>query len=54
MSLEKSIKHGKARRKPYYKSARFDRTCRPNGSCPWCRRNRLHKHRRREPVLETI
>ena len=36
----------KDRRRPYYKSARFDRTCRPHGSCPWCERNRAYQRRR--------
>ena len=44
MSLEKAIEHGKEHRKPYYKGKSGSRSCRPNGSCPWCRRNRLHKH----------
>jgi hypothetical protein len=52
MSLDKSIKHGKAHRKPYHKSARFDRTCRPGGKCDWCRNNRLHKHKRQEKPIE--
>lgn len=43
MSLEKSIYHSKEHRKPYYKSERFDRTCRPNGSCSYCQENRFHK-----------
>ena len=43
MSLDKAIQHGKEHRKPYYKSGRFDKSCRPHGGCPWCRRNRLHK-----------
>lgn len=50
MSLCKAIKHGKEHRKPYYKSGRFDRTCRPGGSCPYCKSSRLHKHRRAEPA----
>lgn len=40
--LDKSIKHGKEKRKPYYKSGKFDRTCRPNGGCPSCESNRMH------------
>lgn len=49
MSLDKAIKHGKEHRKPYYKSQRFDPSCRPGGDCSWCRENRLHKHKRRAP-----
>ena len=46
MSLDKSIKNGRERRKAYRGSARFDRSCRPNGGCPWCERNRLVGQRR--------
>ena len=47
MSLDKAIKSGKEHRKPYYKSERFDATCRPHGNCPYCKSNRLHKHRKK-------
>lgn len=40
MSLDKGITHGKEHRKPYYRSGKYDRTCRPHGSCDWCRDNR--------------
>ena len=43
MSVDKSIKHGKDHRKPYRGSKAFDRSCRPHGSCYWCRGNRLHR-----------
>ncbi len=46
MSLEKAIKHKKEKRKPYYDSRRFDRTCRCNGSCGYCRGNRLYSYHR--------
>ena len=36
MSLEKSIKSGKEKRKQYYGSKSFDHTCRNHGSCSWC------------------
>jgi hypothetical protein len=52
MSLDKSIASGKEHRKPYYHSGRFDKTCRPHGSCPYCRDNRLHKSKASEPVIE--
>jgi hypothetical protein len=42
MSMDKAIKHGKEHRKPYYRSGRFDRTCRPHGGCPYCVGNRKH------------
>jgi MoaA/NifB/PqqE/SkfB family radical SAM enzyme len=37
-------KYGKKRdwREPYRESRRFDATCRCNGSCPYCKNNRLH------------
>ena len=48
MSLEKGIQHGKEHRKPYYKSGRYDPTCRPNGGCPYCENNRTHKNKKKE------
>lgn len=46
--LDKAIQHGKEKRKPYYRSGRFDRTCRPHGGCPYCKHNREHATRVRE------
>ena len=43
MSLDKAIKHGKEKRKPYYGAQAIDYTCRPHGSCEWCRSNRLYQ-----------
>lgn len=43
MSREKAIATGKERRRPYYRSGRVDRSCRPGGDCPWCLRNRTHQ-----------
>jgi hypothetical protein len=40
MSLDKAVKHGKERRRPYRGSARFDSHCRNHGSCGWCLGNR--------------
>lgn len=48
MSFDKAIKHGKVDFKPYYDSRRFDYTCRNNGKCSYCSRNRKHKHKRKE------
>lgn len=50
--LDKAIQHGKEYRKPYYRSARYDKTCRPHGGCPYCYDNRMHKHRRQDPVMQ--
>lgn len=44
MSLDKAIYYGKEHRKPYYRSGRFDYSCRPHGACPYCRRGRLHNN----------
>ena len=44
MTLDAGILHGKEHRGPYRKSGIFDRTCRPGGSCPYCRGNRAHKN----------
>ncbi len=50
MSLDKSITHGKEKRKPYRGAKAIDTTCRNHGGCPWCERNRLHKFRDKHPV----
>lgn len=46
MSLEKAIKHGKEKRKPYYGAKAVSGSC-ARGDCPWCKGNKLHKHKRR-------
>lgn len=33
-------------RRPYYRSGRFDRSCRPGGRCPYCYANRMYRTRR--------
>lgn len=48
MSLDKAIKYGKEKRKPYYGSQACDWTCRPHGTCDWCRGNRLHSRIKRD------
>lgn len=48
MSMDKAIMHGKEKRKPYRGLKAIDRTCRNHGSCPCCRKNRLHKFRDRK------
>lgn len=47
MSLDKAIQHGKEHRKPYYKSGKYDKSCRPGGDCPYCESNRTASFRRR-------
>jgi hypothetical protein len=48
MSLDKGIKYGKEWRAPYRRSQAFDKSCRPNGGCPFCKNGRKHKDRKRE------
>lgn len=37
----------KDNRKKYYKRGKHDRSCRPNGGCPYCKDSRLHKTTKR-------
>lgn len=50
MSLNKAIKHGKEKRKPYTGGKAVDHTCRNHGGCPACLSNRLHKIKKKEPI----
>ena len=43
MSLDKAIEYGKEKRKPYKGAKAIDCTCRNNGSCEWCKSNRLYQ-----------
>ena len=43
MSLDKAIEHHKEHRKPYVDERAMDVHCRNNGSCDYCRRNRLYQ-----------
>lgn len=52
MSLDKAIKSGAEKRKPYYKSALHDRSCRNHGGCGHCESNRTHRNKRKEPIHE--
>ena len=38
----------RTKKKPYTGSKRFDKTCRNNGSCPYCRDNRQYKNNKRD------
>ena len=46
MSLDKSIEHGKEKRKPYLHSKAIDSTCCNHGSCIYCREGRLYQLRK--------
>lgn len=50
MSLNKAIKHGKEKRKPYRKSKAVDASCRNHGGCPVCQGNRQHRHQKQIPL----
>lgn len=45
--FDKHYPHRKDWRKPYRRSQAFDRSCRPHGSCAWCRGDRLHAYKRK-------
>jgi hypothetical protein len=47
MSFDKAIKHKKVKRKKYFGSKAIDSSCRPGGSCPYCKSNRQHKHKKK-------
>lgn len=42
MGLEKAIESKKEHRKPYRGSKSFDRSCRNNKRCPYCKGSRTH------------
>ena len=50
MSFDNHYPNRKDWRKPYYRSARFDTTCRNHGSCGWCTNRRTFKNKRRTPI----
>lgn len=52
MSLDKAIKHGKEKRKPYRGAKAIDPMCRNHGGCPACAKKRQYKIKRREPLEE--
>ena len=47
MSFNKAIQSGKEHRKEYKGAKAIDCNCRNNGSCDWCRENRLYKNLKR-------
>jgi len=52
MSLDKAIKHGKEKRKPYRGAKAVDKSCRNHGDCPWYKKNIKHKLGRQAPLEE--
>ena len=51
MSLDKAIKYGKEKRKPYRGAKALDSWCRNHGNCSWCKEGRLHKNKKREKSI---
>ena len=55
MSLDKAIKYGKEKRKPYRGAKALDSWRRNHGNCSWCKEGRLHKNKKREKsILEQM
>lgn len=52
MSLDKAIKYGKEKRKPYYGMKAIDPLCRNHRSDEWAKEDRLHKFRKNRPTFE--
>ena len=52
MSLDKAIESGKEHRKPYYRSKRFDASCRCHGGCGYCLDDRMHNDKKLKIVAE--
>jgi hypothetical protein len=52
MSMDKAIRHGKEKRRPYHGSKVFDRSCRDN-TCPFCLGSKLHQQRKAEASAQS-
>ncbi len=50
MSLNKAIKSGKEKRKPYRGAKAIDHTCRNHGGCPVCIGNRTNKNKEKNRI----
>lgn len=50
MAFDNQYKNRKDKRKEYFGSKRFDKSCRNHGSCGYCKGNRTHSNRKREPI----
>jgi hypothetical protein len=50
MSLDESIERGKEKRKKYTRAKAVDNTCRNHGSCSYCKKARLHRFKKKEPL----
>lgn len=52
MGLDKAIKHGKEKRKPYRKAKAVDDSCRNHGDCPYCEAGRQHFDKKKRIIAE--
>ena len=50
MTLDKAIKYKKEKRNSYRNAKAVSKQCRNNGSCIWCRENRLFKNKKRKLI----
>lgn len=50
--LDKAIKYGKEKRKPYINSKAFDKSCRNHGGCPYCESNRTAKEKEKDRIAK--
>lgn len=48
MSFDNEYPNRKDKRRKYYRSKKFDRTCRPGGTCPYCKNNRTYSNEKRK------
>lgn len=54
MSLDKAIKFGKEKRKPYRGAKAIDCTCRNHGTCEYCKSNRLIQSKRVKEKMDSL
>lgn len=54
MSLDKAIKHGKEKRKPYKGAKAVDCQCRNHGRCNWCKSNRLIQLKKEKERIDYV
>ncbi len=52
MSLDKAIKYGKEKRKPYTGAKSVSKHCRNHGLCKWCEGNRTFSNKKRKCKYE--
>lgn len=52
MSLDKAIKYGKEKRKPYKGAKSVSKHCRNHGLCKWCEGNRTFSNKKRKCKYE--